>query len=243
MNKLSNIIVSLVTLVVCCLNSKTALACSADQILSRDPEDLSKARCITLPKAPFITLQYPFKQQHATYCSQGNGNLSGSHSHDNILFAIDFLTPPNQHAGEIYAAHDGIVYVYNECKFRKTLYRYSHLDDCGNGYGNHVRILHPNGYLTVYAHLSRIVAKHKSQVKAGDKIGIEGMSGNAGKRHLHFALHKPENLDLIETEPGYTGRSVPFIMKFAINDKEQILVSTKIPCNNGLGAALLRGAK
>ena len=154
-----------------------------------------------------------------------------------------FLTPPSQPAAEIHAAHSGIAYVYDECNFRKNQYKYSHLDDCGSGYGNHVRVLHPSGYLTMYAHLSKVVVKHKSWINIGEIIGIEGLSGNAGKRHLHFSLHRPENLDLIEIEPGYTGQSIPFNMRFSIGDEEQLLASTTIPCDNNLSAALLRGVK
>ncbi|AIL65323.1 Peptidase family M23 [Rickettsiales bacterium Ac37b] len=117
------------------------------------------------------------------------------------------------------------------------------LDGCGNGYGNHVRILHPDGYLTIYAHLSYITIKDKSYVKIADKIGIEGVSGNAGKRHLHFGLHLPENIQQIAQEPGYTGISIPFDMRLIINEKVQILSSTDIICSNNLSTPLLKGVK
>lgn len=125
-----------------------------------------------LKQNPYIALQYPFKHDHSTYCSQGNINIEGSHSHDNILYAVDFLTPPSQKAGIIHAAHSGIAYVYDKCNFRANDYKSYNANECGSGYGNHVRILSPDGYLTIYAHLSYIMVKHKSYVKTGDKIGI-----------------------------------------------------------------------
>jgi murein DD-endopeptidase MepM/ murein hydrolase activator NlpD len=151
------------------------------------------------------------------------------------------ITPPEQKAGEIYAAHDGIAYVYNKCRFRKNEYKYHNLDGCGSGYGNHVRIVHPAGYLTIYAHLSYITIKHKSIVRSGDKIGTEGLSGNAGKRHLHFCLHRPNDISLVEKTPGYVGASIPFNMKLMLQGKERLVSSEHIPCSNELGAPLLYG--
>ena len=222
-----------------CEGLQTSALGTNDKVLSRYPYNVSEMRYIPAIK-PYITLRYPLK--HPTYCSQGNVNLSGSHSHDNILYGIDFLTPPDQQAGDIYAAHDGVAYIYNECEYRKNDHKYSNVDGCGSGYGNHVRIVHPNGYLTIYAHLSYITVKHKSHVLQGEKIGVEGLSGNAGNRHLHFGLHLPDDMSKIEEEEvGYTGVSIPFKMKFMIEGKEYFLPSTKIPCNDNLEAALLAG--
>ncbi|AIL65322.1 hypothetical protein NOVO_05515 [Rickettsiales bacterium Ac37b] len=92
------------------------------KILSRNPENLSETRHIPTVKKPYILLQYPLDPEHETYCSQGNANLEGSHSHDNILYAIDFLTPPNKEAGIIRSAHEGTAYVYDKCEFRKNDY-------------------------------------------------------------------------------------------------------------------------
>lgn len=91
--------------------------------------------------------------------------------------------------------------------------------------------------------LSHITVKHKSHVITGDKIGIEGISGNAGKRHLHFGVHYPKNINLIEQQPRYTGISVPFNMKFKINSKSQVISSMTIPCSNDLNTPLLKGSK
>ncbi len=40
----------------------------------------------------------------------------------------------------------------------------------GTGYGQYVEINHGNGYLTRYAHASRLIARVGEQVQAGDQI-------------------------------------------------------------------------
>jgi len=55
-----------------------------------------------------------------------------------------------------------------------------------NGFGNVVFIKHPQGPLTVYAHLSRIDVKKGHSVSQGDVIGAVGATGWATGPHLHF---------------------------------------------------------
>ena len=55
-----------------------------------------------------------------------------------------------------------------------------------NGFGNVVFIKHPQGPLTVYAHLSQIGVKKGQSVSQGDIIGAVGMTGWATGPHLHF---------------------------------------------------------
>lgn len=56
------------------------------------------------------------------------------------------------------------------------------------GMGNVVLIKHPNGYMTVYAHLSEIQVKKNQVVQAGQKIGTVGKSGNVKEPQLHFEI-------------------------------------------------------
>lgn len=56
-------------------------------------------------------------------------------------------------------------------------------------YGNLVKIKHPNGYYTLYAHLSQVDVKKGQQVKQGQKIGNMGKSGRSDGEHLHFEVH------------------------------------------------------
>lgn len=60
-------------------------------------------------------------------------------------------------------------------------------------YGNLVKIKHPNGYYTLYAHLSQVDVKKGQQVKQGQKIGNMGESGRSDGEHLHFEVHNPSD--------------------------------------------------
>jgi murein DD-endopeptidase MepM/ murein hydrolase activator NlpD len=56
------------------------------------------------------------------------------------------------------------------------------------GYGYMVMIDHGNGYQTLYAHLSQVVATSGSSVSQGQTIAYGGSSGNSTGPHLHFEI-------------------------------------------------------
>jgi murein DD-endopeptidase MepM/ murein hydrolase activator NlpD len=58
------------------------------------------------------------------------------------------------------------------------------------GYGISVLIDHGNGYLTHYAHASRVLVRAGQEVRAGQPIAIEGSTGNSTGPHLHFEVHR-----------------------------------------------------
>ena len=58
------------------------------------------------------------------------------------------------------------------------------------GYGKIVKISHPNGYETRYAHLNKIYVKRGEKVKQGQSIGQSGMTGRVTGPHLHFEIRK-----------------------------------------------------
>jgi murein DD-endopeptidase MepM/ murein hydrolase activator NlpD len=56
--------------------------------------------------------------------------------------------------------------------------------------GKTVVLEHADGLRTLYAHLSRIVAKEGALVRQGDRIGAVGRTGRATGPHLHFEIHR-----------------------------------------------------
>lgn len=76
----------------------------------------------------------------------------------------------------IYAAYEGAVI--------KSYYSYS--------YGNVIMIEHPNGYVTVYAHLQQRLKQVGDFVTAGELIGTMGTTGGSTGVHLHFEVHHAE---------------------------------------------------
>lgn len=73
---------------------------------------------------------------------------------------------------KIFATNNGVV--------KTATYHYS--------YGNYVVINHNNGYLTLYAHMSKIAAKKGQIVEKGQVIGYVGMTGSATGPHVHYEV-------------------------------------------------------
>ncbi|WP_116087325.1 peptidoglycan DD-metalloendopeptidase family protein [Tropicimonas sp. IMCC34011] len=59
----------------------------------------------------------------------------------------------------------------------------------GGGYGNVVKISHPGGFETRYAHMSRFGVQSGQAVNAGDVVGYVGTTGLSTGPHLHFELY------------------------------------------------------
>jgi murein DD-endopeptidase MepM/ murein hydrolase activator NlpD len=76
------------------------------------------------------------------------------------------------YGSEVDATDGGIAYTYG-----------------GNyGYGNHVIIVHANGYTSLYGHLSSFAVASGTSVAKGQKIGYEGSTGFSSGPHLHFEI-------------------------------------------------------
>ncbi|THE15047.1 LysM peptidoglycan-binding domain-containing protein [Bacillus timonensis] len=95
------------------------------------------------------------------------GTRQGNHK------GLDIAAPVGDH---IYAVEEGIVSI--------SSYKGS--------YGHVIFIQHPNGYETVYAHLSKRSVKEGERVAKGQIIGYIGSTGNSTGPHLHFEVHNGE---------------------------------------------------
>lgn len=74
---------------------------------------------------------------------------------------------------EVHAVADGIV---------------AYSDNGIRGFGNCVIIIHPNGWVSVYAHMYRTTVPAGWRVQRGERIGFLGQTGIARGPHLHFEL-------------------------------------------------------
>ncbi|NNG15015.1 MAG: M23 family metallopeptidase [Gemmatimonadales bacterium] len=57
-------------------------------------------------------------------------------------------------------------------------------------YGLFVLLEHPNGYQSMYGHLSRLTVVAGGFVSAGEVIGLSGNSGRSSAPHLHFEIRR-----------------------------------------------------
>ncbi len=96
------------------------------------------------------------------------GLQSAGHKNDGIDIAVPVGTA-------VRAARDGeVIYVGNEIR----------------GYGNLVLIKHDDGYVSAYAHNSKVVVKRGDAVKMGQHIADSGATGNVPEPLVHFEIRK-----------------------------------------------------
>jgi len=150
---------------------------------------------------------FPIKPGQANYLSANMGELRPNHFHAGIDIKTDFAT-----GLPVYAAQDGYV-----SRIRVSSY----------GYGNTLYITHPNGLVTVYAHLERFsevirnfvvdfqynhetfeldeyLPKGLIKVKKGDIVAKSGNSGSSGGPHLHFEIRDSLEHVLNPLQFGFT---------------------------------------
>lgn len=106
------------------------------------------------------------------------------------------------------------VYYYKDGSKHSTSYGYNQsMDIAGGGnivaaadgtvvtclsltysYGKHIVIQHPDGSLTLYAHMSELYVSQGEWVSQGQIIGVMGQTGNAAGIHLHFEYDEGDPL-------------------------------------------------
>ena len=85
---------------------------------------------------------------------------------------VDFSAPVGT---EVFATGDGVVRGIQESRHE---------------YGNHVAIDHGFGFMTFYAHLSKILVKNGQKIARGQVIGLVGNTGKSTSPHLHYEVRK-----------------------------------------------------
>jgi murein DD-endopeptidase MepM/ murein hydrolase activator NlpD len=63
-----------------------------------------------------------------------------------------------------------------------------------------------NGYRSVYAHFSKLTVKKGQEVRAGQMLGYEGMTGRASGCHVHYGLFSPLETKTFTIDPAVVKR-------------------------------------
>ncbi len=80
----------------------------------------------------------------------------------------------------IYASADGLVTISDAVGYN-------------GGFGKFIKINHPNGTETLYAHASRLLANIGDSIARGQQIAIMGSTGRSTGCHVHFEVHGAKN--------------------------------------------------
>lgn len=120
---------------------------------------------------PMVDLGGDGNNEMVDYLGRRNVQYNSHDGHDYVFPDAPFATP-------ILAAAAGSAYAFNESR------------------GMGVVIVHPNGYETVYWHLSALDPIFNNgngiRVTTGQQIGVSGASGVSGTPHLHFEVRRWE---------------------------------------------------
>ncbi|MCR5713714.1 MAG: M23 family metallopeptidase [Bacteroidales bacterium] len=116
----------------------------------------------------------PVAEKDLKYISSGFGmRMHPIYKIMRFHYGLDFSAPIGT---EVYATADG---------------RVTETDLAGRtANGLKIVVDHGNGYLTHYAHLSRIIVRVGQTVKRGQVIGLVGNTGGTSGPHLHYEVHK-----------------------------------------------------
>lgn len=208
-----------------------------------DPE---KPLCLSTFTGEYPKIVFPFDSSRLITCDQGPhmpGEKIHSHAWKNAMDALDLRTNHKEPSGLIYAGASGKALVYNECKTKN--------DQCGGGFGNHIKIFREDGTMLFYAHFEKVMIKDGDEVKVGDLLGIEGESGWAGEnnRHLHMSVHYDWRIEgkIYWSQIGWLPASIPFQFDIVSpdNSKKRTESSQSLNCvrkyNTSIRPSYFRG--
>ncbi len=140
---------------------------------------------------------------------------------------IDIAGPEaNRIAGEpVLAAKSGVILAASaDCSHN---YPKASSCGCGGGYGNYVYLMHPDGVISRYGHMTSVLVEEGQAVRQGEVIGTVGSTGSSGGHHLHFEIRdaedtpvnpmpeNPENLHTYIESSAPFSESIPYIYSVA----------------------------
>lgn len=137
-----------------------------------------------------LVLNTPFPEDKAYRVSQGFNGKRTHHSEDST-YAIDIAMPDNS---AVHAVRDGVVMDVEEDFYKGGTDLEEYADKA-----NHVRILHSDGTMALYAHLgpAGVIVGAGRRVRAGQLIGRSGNTGFSSGPHLHFVIQQNVGMKLI----------------------------------------------
>jgi hypothetical protein len=146
-------------------------------------------RPISAPVEGLVILP-PFSPNEEYPISQGFQGTK-THGSPDSEFAIDIVMPVGT---AVHAVRSGTVMDVEEDFNRggKDYKKYAHK-------ANHVRILHEDGTMALYAHLdlASVSVRPGARIRAGQKIARSGNTGFSSGPHLHFAIQQNSGMQII----------------------------------------------
>ena len=157
----------------------------------------------------------------------GNHTESSEFSTTTLNFNGQELSQPYLY----YSSHDGIDFGLplnsKILSVEKGIATYFYQN---SGLGHAIMVSHPNGYISVYGHLSAegLVTKSSINVDKGEVIGKVGMSGNTNGPHLHFTLYKGARELQNKVDPfGWRGNFIDPWTTYNFTNSSKIVSGTK----------------
>lgn len=143
--------------------------------------------CVAIPKF--------FVKFHELKTGGGGGGGGGGETGSNYLgspYSASFnvtqiYNPPNHYGIDMVGLSDKNI--YSTVAGTVVDSRWENDNDHSQGYGQLVRILNPaTGLYFIFGHLSERSVSEGDTVTAGQKIGVEGSTGNSTGSHLHYQV-------------------------------------------------------
>ena len=139
---------------------------------------------VDAPASTQALYRYPFPDGQAHAITQAHGAKLSSHNNPQNLYAVDFDMPSGT---PVVAARDGVVVdvVMSHHSGGQDISYMEH--------ANTVTIVHDDGTIAEYAHLSPgpALVTRGERVNAGRLLGYSGNTGYSTGPHLHFVVSRP----------------------------------------------------